>query len=47
MTVDVSDLLGFPAEAHVVMWDIVLLLASVRRLLPETVKDLETVCVTN
>lgn len=47
MKADVSDLLGFPPEVDVFVWDIVLLLASVRRLLLETVKDLETVCITN
>lgn len=46
MKADMSDLLGFPPGVHVFVWDIGLL-ASVRRLLSETVKDFKTVWITN
>lgn len=43
----VSNLLAFPSEVHTFIWHVALLVLLFRRLLSKTVKDLETVCITN
>lgn len=47
MKADVSDLLGFLPRVHVFVWDIVLLLSSIRRFVLETVKNLKKIYIAN